>query len=82
MIVSKLGSLYNIINQNENKHNLLVYDIIITHFSKANSLGGGGGFKKVLHLLFSRIMSWNLKFPNIFSNLWKKILRVENLLWQ
>jgi hypothetical protein len=43
MIVSKLGSLYNTINQNENKHNLLVYDIIITHFSKANSLWGGGG---------------------------------------
>jgi hypothetical protein len=40
MIVSKLSSLYNIINQNENKHNLLVYDIIITHFSEANSLWG------------------------------------------
>jgi len=46
MIVSKLGSLYNIINQNENKHNLLVYDIIITHFSMDNSLWGGGGLKK------------------------------------
>jgi hypothetical protein len=56
MIVSKLGSLYNTINQNENKHNLLVYDIIITHFSKANSLWGGP-VKKVLQLFFSRIIS-------------------------
>jgi len=72
MIVSKLGSLYNIINQNENKHNLLVYDIIITHFSKANSLWGvGGALKKYYIYYFLELCHEIWKFP-IFSVIYEK----------
>jgi hypothetical protein len=75
MIVSKLGSLYNIINQNENKHNLLSY------FSKAHSLWVRDQKKYyIYHFLELYHEIW--KFP-IFSVIYEKnILRVEKLLWQ